>query len=159
MPGERQRSHDWELTLNPYASPEHESAWVTLPDLSDDDLAALLTDQAASRHEVFGDMADVNLYGYKHRRALAGAAAQKMIDAGLDPTVHQAVEWWCLAFVPVYPRETRIVAPYREMLDGDDYGRSIPTAMDWRQACIHATLGIFGLAIVAGVIAAAIWRA
>ena len=105
-------------------------------------------------------MADVNLYGFKHRRTLSGAAAQRMIDAGLEPTVRQAVEWWCFVFVPVFPIGTRIVASYREDLpDGDDHGRSIPSAMDWIQASVHAMLGILGLAIVASIIVSAIWRA
>ncbi|PNY37705.1 hypothetical protein C2E31_06385 [Rhodopirellula baltica] len=128
-----------------------------LLELTDEELAALLIDEGSSRHEVFGDVADVNLYGFKHRRTLAGTAAQKMIDAGLEPTVRQAVEWWCFVFVPVLPLDTRIVASYRDLLpDGDDHGRSIPTVMDWLQVLAHAMLVIIGLAIVAIVVVSAI---
>lgn len=149
----------FDLTSNPYASPNEGAARPKLADVADEELAALLTDEAASRHDVFGDVADVNFYGFKHRRTLSGAAAQRMIDAGLEPTVRQAVEWWCLVFVPVFPIGTRIVASYRDHLpDGDDHGRSIPTAMDWRQACVHAMFGVFGLGIVVGVVVSAIWR-
>ncbi|MCD0459087.1 hypothetical protein [Roseiconus lacunae] len=150
----------FDLTSNPYASSNEEVVRPMLPDITEEELSTLLTDETASRHDVFGDVADVNLYGFKHRRTLSGAASQRMIDAGLEPTVRQAVEWWCFVFVPVFPIGTRIVASYRDDLpDGDDHGRSIPTAMDWRQASVHATLGILGLAIVTSVIVSAIWRA
>ena len=150
----------FDLTSNPYASPDEDPARPTLPHIDDEVLSTLLTNETASRDDVFGAVADVNLYGFKHRRTLSGAAAQRMIDAGLEPTVRQAVEWWCLVFVPVFPIGTRIVALYRDDLpDGDDHGRSIPTAMDWHQASMHATLGILGLAITASVVVSAIWRA
>jgi len=144
---------------NPYASPREETARPTIWELTDEQLATRLVDETSSRHEVFGDLADINLYGSKYRRTLSGAAAQKMIDAGLEPKVRQAVEWWCFVFLPVIPRETRIVVDYHDLLpDGDDHGRSIPTAMDWRQALTHATFGIVGLVIVAIILVLVIFR-
>ena len=62
---------------------------------------------------------------------LVALLPKRMIDAGLEPVVWQAIEWVCLAFVPVFPLGTRIVASSRDdSPNGDDYGRSIPIAMD-----------------------------
>ena len=146
------------MTSNSNVSPTDLSDDAPLRTLPDEQLSLLLTEDGISRHDVFSEVADMNLYGRKHLRTLTGAAAQRMIDAGLEPTVRQSVEWWCFVFVPVIPVGTRIVASYRDALpDGDDHGRSIPTAMDWRQAFGHAILGVLGTSVVAGVIVAAIW--
>ncbi len=144
------------VPTNPYASPQTTSDLPERWAISDDELSTLLVDESSSRHEVFGDIGDVNLYGAKHRRKIAGSPAERMTRAGLYPDVYQSVEWWCFVFVPIVPIGTRIVAMYREGLpDGDDHGRSIPTTMDWAQASIHAIVGILGLGVTALVLYAA----
>ena len=47
------------LTPNPYASPNEKAALPALTELTDEELSKLLTDEASSRHEVFGDVADI----------------------------------------------------------------------------------------------------
>ncbi|QEG40193.1 hypothetical protein UC8_21990 [Roseimaritima ulvae] len=111
--------------------------------MSDGDLVDRLLDDAISHHVISSDVDDVNLYGSKHRRRVAGPTADRLTQSGLEPEIYQAVSWWCLVFIPLVPLGTYAVADFRELLpDGDDHSRCFRVQMDWSQATLHAMIGM-----------------
>lgn len=117
--------------------------------MSDDAVVDLLLDDTFSRHVISSDVDDVNLYGSKYRRRIAGAAGERLMQNGLEPVVYQAINWWCLVFVPLVPLGTYAVADYKELLaDGTDQSRTFRVQMDWSQAIIHATIGSIAVLII-----------
>ncbi len=114
--------------------------------MSDDDLVDRLLDNAYSHHVISSDVDDVNLYGSKHKRRVTGGAVNRLIQSGLEPEVYQAVNWWCLVFVPLLPLGTYAVADFTDTVpDGDDHSRSFRVRMDWSQAILHAIIGFVAL--------------
>ena len=52
----------------------------------------------------FYDVSDCHLHGRKHRRKLSGELASNSRSAEADePNVYQAVLWFCVVYVPVWP--------------------------------------------------------
>ena len=142
--------------VNPYVAPNEEHSTPDFTLMSDGDLVDRLLDDAVSHHVISSDVDDVNLYGSKHKRRIAGAAAERLMQSGLEPEVYQAVSWWCLVFVPLVPLGTYAVADFTELLpDGDDHSRCVRVQMDWSQAILHAMMGI----TVVGIVGLAIWLA
>ena len=99
----------------------------------EDDLVQRLINRDGTESLVFYDVSDCQLYGRRHNRRLAGALASGAESAGCIPIVYQAVHWFCLVYMPVWPLGTYVVIPERECDDPDgdaDQYRDIRIATD-----------------------------
>lgn len=124
--------------------------FATIPD---SELVAGILDDRTRRDPCPGFSA---LIGTATKRRLPRIHAERLTDAGLSPDVYFAIRWWCLFFIPVVPLGAYAVADYNSIDRpfSDPHSRAFPVAMDWRTACVQATLG---LAVVAMTIAIGLW--
>lgn len=105
----------------------------------------------------FYDVSDCQLYGRKYKRLLKGAMADKAQEAGCYPKVYQAIHWFCLAYMPVWPLGTYVVMQEKicDDPDGDaDQYRCVRVATDVKQIAWHYC----AVALVLAAISLLIWR-
>ena len=125
---------------NPYESPASDDEPTDSP-ISPELLRQLLAGEG-TRDLVMGDHSDIQLYGAKHRTRLTGSMAAQAEQAGLEPQVYQAVVWWCLVFVPIWPQTTCLVLEQKEPeniadVPEVDRFRILPIARDHGQIRRH----------------------
>ena len=87
--------------------------------------------------------------GTRKKRRLHGNQSEQLTQAGLVPNVYLAIRWWCLGFIPVVPLGAYAVADYNSIDRpfSDPHSRAFPVTMDWRTACLQATIGLAAIAI------------
>lgn len=95
------------------------------------------------------DVSDVNLYGKWFRRQLEGQLAEKARQAGLEPKVFQAIQWWCFAFYPVVYRGTYLVIPYSEVEDEPDVRYRLCRVADDRRQIAYQRMISCGVLLLA----------
>lgn len=143
--------------MNPYRSPNAE----LLPLVTEitDGMVEQLIENRDTIKLAFYDVSDCQLYGHKNGRFLTGELAEKAAAAGVEPSVFQAVHWWCLVYIPIVPLGTFVVMQDEECDDPDgdaDQYRCIPVAIDPGQIVTHYVGAALGIAAVAGLIWSAV---
>lgn len=116
--------------------------------INDQEVAELIDDPQPT--ELWqNDVSDVNLYGKWFRRQLEGPLAEKARQAGLEPKVFQAIQWWCFAFYPVVYRGTYLVIPYSEVEDEPDVRYRLCRVADDRRQIAYQRMISCGVLLLA----------
>jgi len=84
-----------------------------------DDLVQRLINRDGTESLAFYDLSDCQLYGRRFKRRLTGTLASAAQSAGCIPIVYQAIHWFCLVYMPVWPLGTYVVMPELECDDPD----------------------------------------
>lgn len=105
-----------------------------------DELVVRLIEARDTTTLAFYDVSDCQLYGCKKKRVLTGALADRADEAGCIPTVYQAIHWFCLVCIPVWPIGTFLVMQEKMCDDPDrdaDQFRCIRVETDLAQTFTH----------------------
>lgn len=123
---------------NPYSTPAEtqSSAQSAIPDAL---IQRLVVGDRTVKLAIY-DVSDCRLYGRKHRHTLHGRSKRDAESTGCVPIVYQAVLWFCLVYIPVWPMGTYVVIPEYDCdgPDGDaDQYRGIRVTTDIQQVLVH----------------------